>query len=348
MGQAARDGSVPWCSVVGLLVLVGAAACGKASHGESDGEAAGASSTGGSGGSSAGMFSGSSGSGSAGMFAGSSGSGGSVPLPNATEEEQAILEPLFIDSAKIDGANMQQLIEMGADIGIARGYALCRCAAPGQPLPNLMACAVAEVGGLGFTRSPPRAPKPLLNQDLARCLQEKSVQLPWFADALRCELRWHQEDGRAWLARCSLPGVVDGDSATYPRTPPFECPSVDQAMREQFSTAIVLECRGLAYCDDGTRVPRPRCNGTRECPDWSDERSCFDIEGQDTVRCGDESVPPWRFCELSSCGDDGTEPPICDDSQRLHCPDGTELSVNSLCDRQDDCADGADERYCLR
>jgi hypothetical protein len=123
---------------------------------------------------------------------------------------------------------------------------------------------------------------------------------------------------------------------------------LDDAMYEQFSTAIILECRDVAYCDDGTRVSRPRCSGTPECPDWSDERSCFDIVGQDSVRCGDEIERPWSFCFLTSCGDDGTEPPFCDDAHQLRCPDGTELSVTSLCDRQDDCADGADERYCLR
>jgi hypothetical protein len=335
------------CGVLGVLVLVGSVACGKASHGEVDAEAGGRSSMSGSGGDSAGMFAGGSSSGSAGMFTGSSGSGGTVPLPNATEEEQAILEPLFIDSAKIDGANVEQLIEMGADIGIARGYAMCRCASPGQQQPDLVGCAIAEAGQLVFTRSPPRAPKPLLNQDLARCLQEKSAELPWFAHALRCDLRRHQEDGRAWLALCSLPGF-DGDTDAYPRISSFDCPNVDKAMSEQFSTAIFVECRNVAYCDDGTRVSPGRCSGTRECPDWSDEQSCFDISGQDMVRCGDEIANSYGFCGLSSCGDDGTEPPVCDDSQRLHCPDGTELSVNSLCDRQDDCADGADERYCLR
>ena len=351
MRELARYGSVSHCSVLGLLVLVGSVACGKASHGESDSDTAGASSTGGSGGGSAGVFSGSSGSGSAGMFAGSSGSGGGIPLPNGTEEEQAILEPLFTDSATIDGADVQQLIEMGAAIGIARGYAMCRCASPVFfQQPDLMACAVAEVGQLDFTLSPPQAPKPLLNRDLARCLQEKSVELTGFADALRCELRWYQEDGRAWLALCSLPGF-DGDKAAHPRTS-YYCSSMDEAMGKQFSNTI-FECRNVAYCDDGTRVSPvrspARCSGTRECPDWSDERSCFDIVGQDTVRCGDESVrPALSFCSLSSCGDDGTEPPVCDDSRRLHCPDGTELSFSSLCDRQDDCADGADERYCLR
>jgi hypothetical protein len=333
------------CGVLGVLVLVGLVACGKASRNESDGDAGGGSSTAGSGGGSGGMFAGGAG-GSAGMIGGSSGSGGGVPLPNATEEEQAILEPLFIDSATIDGADMPQLIEMGADIGIARGYAMCRCAKPDFQPPNLMACAVEEAGGLRFTRSLIRAPKPLLNQDLARCLQEKSLELPWFADALRCDLRRHQEDGRAWLALCSLPGF-GGDSDAYPRTS-FDCPSVNEAMRREYSSATVSECRFVAYCHDGTRVSQPRCSSTRECPDWSDERSCFDIVGRDTLRCGDESAPVWNFCSLSSCDDDGTEPPICDDSGQLHCPDGTELSVNSLCDRQDDCADGADERYCLR
>jgi hypothetical protein len=265
-------------------------------------------------------------------------------LPNATEEEQAILEPLFTDPAEIDGADVAQLIEMGADIGIARGYAMCRCATP-DPQLDLMACAVAEVGQLAFTRSSARRPEPRLNQDFARCLQEESVERPWFADALRCELRRHQEDGRAWLELCSLPGF-DGDSDAYPHTL-FECLGVDDAMYEEFSLALLV-CRDVAYCDDGARVSPGRCTGTRECADWSDERDCFDILGQDTVRCGDAVAAPWSFCSLSSCGDDGSEPPLCDDTHRLLCPDGTALSFDSLCDRRDDCAGGADEHYCLR
>ena len=108
---------------------------------------------------------------------------------------------------------------------------------------------------------------------------------------------------------------------------------------------------GAAYCDDGTRVGsivlQARCNGSRECPDWADERSCYDIVGYDMPRCGDELATPYGFCGLSSCG--AEIPPLCEPEQRrLRCADGTELQPESLCDRKDDCADGADERYCFR
>jgi hypothetical protein len=281
------------------------------------------------------------------MAAGHAGStGGSIPLPDATEEEQRTLEPLFIDSAEIDGADVPQLIEMGARIGIARGYALCRCAQPGLDLgDDLMPCAVGESGQLAFTRSAPQVPGQRLDADLVRCMQEESLLRPWFADVLRCQLRRYQKDGRAWLQLCSLPGF-DGDNAAYPLTP-FECPGIDEAISEEFSR-VVYSCREAAYCDDGTRVLGRRCSGTAECPDWSDEKSCFEIVGQDMLQCGDQLARAWELCSFSSCSSEA-KPPLCNDQeQRLQCPDGAELSEASVCDHRDDCADGADEDYCLR
>jgi hypothetical protein len=333
MGEAADTRWALRCGVLGALVLLCSVACGKASHSTADGEG-GSGTLPGSGGSTA-------------MASGHAGSAaGRVPLPNATEEEQRALAPLYIDSAEIYGADVPRLIEIGATIGIARGYALCRCAQPGLELADdLMPCAVGESGQLAFTRSPPQSPGQRLDADLARCLHEESVLRPWLADVLRCQLRQYQEDGRAWLELCSQPGF-DGDSATYPMTP-FECPGVDETMLEEFSSAV-HSCREVAYCDDGTRVLGRRCSGAGECPDWSDEGSCFDIVGQDTMQCGDELTRPWELCLFSSCGDDAT-PSLCDDTgRRLQCPDGTELSEASVCDRRDDCADGADEHYCFR
>src|SRR5215207_10286464 len=117
MGEAADTRRASRCGVLGALVLLCSVACGKASHNRADDDGGGGTLP-------------SSGGGGNGMVAGHAGSGaGGVPLPNATEEEQRVLEPLFGDPAEIDGADVAQLIEMGARIGIARGYAMCRCAA---------------------------------------------------------------------------------------------------------------------------------------------------------------------------------------------------------------------------
>jgi hypothetical protein len=172
MGEAAETRWALRCGVLGALVLLCSVACGKALHDTAnEGDESGNSPDSGGGGGS-------------GITAGHAGSGaGSIPLPNATEEEQRSLAPLFIDSAEIDGADVPQLIEMGARIGIARGYAMCRCAQPGLDLgDDLMPCAIGESGQLAFTRSPPQIPGQRLDADLARCVQEESLLRPWFAD----------------------------------------------------------------------------------------------------------------------------------------------------------------------
>jgi hypothetical protein len=128
---------------------------------------------------------------------------------------------------------------------------------------------------------------------------------------------------------------------------PFECPGVSEAMHEDLGLGVT-HCRNVGYCDDGTRISPGRCTGSSECADFSDERSCFDYVGYDMVQCGDQTANPWAFCSLPSCGD-VTEAPRCDEATRqLLCPDGSELTYDALCNRKDDCADGADERHCLR
>jgi hypothetical protein len=327
------------CSVLGALLLLCSVACGGSTQANPEGHsgqgAGGATLPGGSGG------------GGSGTVAGQAGTGAvSAALPDASEEEQTFLEPLFIDSAEIDGADVEQLIEMGARIGLARGYAMCRCSGVFTEDHYIRLCARDEAGALNFTWWPHPASEPRLNQDLARCLQEESVEQPWLADGLRCELLRYQEDGRAWLKLCSLPGVERGDGDPYPQTPGPSCPALDETKQSDFES-VMFRCHNVAYCDDGARVSRARCSGTRECPDWSDERSCFDIVGYDMVRCGDELSSPWGYCSLSSCADE-TAPPLCDAQRRPQCPDGTQLSDYSICDRKEDCAGGADELYCLR
>jgi hypothetical protein len=340
--------SVRSCRVLVALVLLSSAACGKATRAPNGAEG-GADAQGGSAGSSS-QAGGTGGIAAAGAVAGQSGSDGvSVALPNATPEDRTFLEPLFVDPAEIEQADLQQLIELGARIGVARGYAMCRCASPNLDLGEgreLLPCAREEAGGLRhLTHLSPNDEQPRLNADFAQCLRDESVDKPWLAEKLRCDLQWYGQDGRAWLELCSLPGF-DGDSAAYPHTPLIDCPGVSETMQSEYGAVFILLCPSVTYCDDGTRVSSPRCNGTPECADWSDERNCFDIRGRDMLVCGEQLQEPWSVCELASCAEGAA--PGCEPGQSLECPDGTELAQSALCDRKADCADEEDERYCFR
>lgn len=170
MSEAAQGGRPSQCSVLGALVLLCSVACGKGTHSRSED---GGSGVGVSGGALAGGTGGSGTGGSGGTRPGPAGSGAvSAALPNATEHELAILEPLFIPPVEIEAADVAQLIEMGASIGLARGYAMCRCAGVFTQADDILGCAAAETGTLAFTRSRRGAPVRLLDQDLARCLRE--------------------------------------------------------------------------------------------------------------------------------------------------------------------------------
>ena len=110
----------------------------------------------------------------------------------------------------------------------------------------------------------------------------------------------------------------------------------------------LLECDSTVYCEDETVVRGHRCDSTAECEDISDERNCYDLTGQDQLTCDGEILGVFDFC-YSDCGA-MTTPPVCDPERpgQFLCTDGADLPTVSVCDRIEDCADGADEAHCLR
>ena len=279
--------------------------------------------------------------------AGTGGTGAAPHLSGATAAEEAILDALFLEATELDGASLEQLVELGGRIGLARGYAMCRCTFnPDQPPDSveqlLSSCATDEAGTLrGFTWFPSAERGPRTNQDLARCLGEESLVTPGLEQALRCVLRQHQRDGQAWLDLCSIPHAFD-DSSAWPHIASNDCPNAE-------ALSLILEtCGQVTYCADGKRVSPPRCTGTKECEDGSDERGCFDFVGYDMLQCGDEIMAPQRVCD-SSCGQE-TKPAFCSEAlpDRFLCADGSDVDKYVVCDRKADCADGTDELYCLR
>jgi hypothetical protein len=293
--------------------------------GDSGAGEGGAETSGGSGG-----FSGSSGvagAAGAGDGGGGAGTGGRGSVPGETPEETDILRPLGTSDAALDAAAGQALVEIMQEIGLARGYAMCRCfyspsEAP-DTLDDLAKCARAEIG-FGTIARP----------DGARCIAERAQELPEFSTYLRCEARRLRENGLDWTTVCEAPGSV----------PPL--PGICE--RPEGASEVIVECDSTVYCADEAVVVGFRCDSVAHCEDLSDERSCYDLTGQDQLTCDGEISSPLGFCH-SECGAMAT-PPLCDPERpgSFVCADGSALTTDVVCDRVEDCANGADEAHCLR
>lgn len=325
------------CLVAPWLLAASAMACGQTSSGERGAETTSGAAGGPGGSSSAGSPPGGS---DAGVGGGAGGAGGNEPrhVPGETEEEGLILEPLFDDST-VDGLHGDALVDFAGRVGLARGYALCRCALsakspPESPSELIRTCARDESGQLGRT----------LLGDGARCLSEALAADPALEATVRCEIRREVSYGRAWLDAC-WQALATG----MPEAPPIPDAVREACPRDEDLQNLLLSCQLAHYCPDGTRSDGARCDATIDCVDGSDEHACFEFSGRDMLQCGDEILDPRDVCLSFACQDSGLGP-WCDETrpQLFRCDDGTEVTLDAICDRIDDCADQTDERYCLR
>jgi hypothetical protein len=161
--------------------------------------------------------------------------------------------------------------------------------------------------------------------------------VPGAEEHLRCRIKWVRDDGPEWVSMCWNPEV--------PWAPPEEsCTASPEA------TLLSEQCRSVVYCAGGSRVQGGRCDRRIECSDQSDELGCFPFTGRDWFWCDPELMEPRDVCRYG--GDCGLEktPPVCDPMrpETYLCDDGGEVSVETVCDRAQDCADASDERYCFK
>jgi Low-density lipoprotein receptor domain class A len=260
-------------------------------------------------------------------------------FPGGTAEEEQVIAPLFSDVSAAAN-DWDALIELAGRVGVARGYAMCRCAIHPLSPPSSVAgavtsCASDEAGGLrGLLRFPAPARAPVPNGDMRQCLKDPDPP-PELFQALRCEIEGHQADGKAWLDWCLA------DQTSMRPVVPRSC---DSSVWRSASDA----CLSAVYCDDGTRVSGTRCNGHVECTDASEEQGCFEVTGNDNFVCGASFVPLWSLCS-DDCSA-ALEPPVCDpaDVNQFLCADGSSIPSPLLCNRERDCPDSSDEASCAR
>ena len=253
---------------------------------------------------------------------------GDAVIPD--EHEAEVLTPLWVDEGLLSATSGPQLVDLVQAIGFARGYALCRCSlSPNEPpedVEALRACAEAEAGILGL----------VTGDDRKRCVSEEMDKVPGLEAYLRCIADLSQVSGLEWLELCT-----DIQTNVAPAEPPTCEPPTNYYW-------LTMECGQPFYCADGTRVSGSRCSGQAQCPDNSDEASCFDETGHDQVVCNDTIEFAQNFCFLKCAANAESVTCLPDRTDVIVCRDGTELEVAVLCDRKDDCPEGEDEKLCLR
>jgi len=233
-----------------------------------------------------------------------------------------ILAPLATTDTMIDQAAGAALFELAKGIGYARGYAMCTCLAdPPLPAESLDSCSREETGFPAF-RDPMQA----------RCIFDRSRELPGFDEYLRCRTKALRESGRDY-AECAM------GTKTVPDAPGLlACTAPDSVQGLLAGNG----CEAAFYCADGTFVRQGRCDFNLDCSNSDDERGCGHFI------CGDKLIDPYLACSPQYCPVTFT-PPLCLSNNPLLflCGDGTDTNIGHVCDGVANCASGRDEAYCF-
>ena len=210
--------------------------------------------------------------------------------------------------------------------GLARGGVVCSCVLPALSPTDLPGCAIAESG----------AAELLFGAAGERCVLDLARDDPMLREYLECKARALAADAECFKSTCPAP-------------PSSDCPGRGEECSLPAATeALWLGCRDAYYCGDRRADPM-HCNDVFDCPDRSDEVGC----GSGRIICDDET---HIVVNLSVCdGNYGTNGPCVAASAcaigaqgqpEFVCGNGAVVPLSRLCDGEDDCLNGQDERSC--
>ena len=233
----------------------------------------------------------------------------------------SILAPLAATDTTIDQATGAELFKLALGIGYAYGYAMCTCLLDiALSAEAIDGCARAEAV---FTA--------LLHPMQARCILDRSREVPGFDEYLRC---------RTKLVRDVAPGYVECAMGTSTIPPPIPGPcDASDSVKSLLGGA---GCEAAFYCADGRFTQKGRCDFTFDCSDRADERGCGHFI------CGEKLIDPELACIPEYCPDTFTLPLCLPNNPLLFlCGDGTGTPIANLCNGVKNCLDGRDEAYCF-
>jgi hypothetical protein len=210
--------------------------------------------------------------------------------------------------------------------GLARGSVVCACVSPALSPADLPGCAIAESGPAEV----------LFGADGERCVLDLARDDPTLRDYLECKARRLVLDAECVKQSCPAP-------------PSSDCPGMQgDCSLSAVTEALWVACRAAFYCGD-RRADVMRCNDVFECPDRSDEIGC----GPGRIICDDDAhlalnlvLCDNHYGNSGPCVAASACAPGASGQAEFACGDGAVVPLARVCNGENDCLTGRDERSC--